>query len=174
MQSGVSLSRTARDLLVEIRNAAAACTIQVERIVTQSDDHSSEIIRVSEVVRGVEEATVQFEQMMERQFLAAREVQHSTDVMNEFFELVRTTSKGQRSESENLARIAADLASSSSEIAACVASQDAQGQQVREALGDLAAALAGNRTRAEELESMVESLSQQSAELDHNVSRFRI
>ncbi len=172
--SGVSLALSARELLVEIRDSAAACTAQVARIVSQSGEHRSDVMQVAEVVRGVEQTAVQFEQMMEQQNRVAQEVQRSTEVMNEFFELIRSTSTDQRNESTNLAGVAAELASSSDQIAACVNAQNAQGEHVRQALDALAAALAGNRARAKELENTVRSLSQQSAELDRNVSRFRI
>ncbi len=169
---GVTRTSAARELLQGIRESSDAFTEQVDSVVEQSGDHHLNVARVAEVVRGVEQMTGQFEQLMEEQSRTALEVQRSIDIMHEFAGLVQSASGEQRSESENLSRVADEVAASSDLIADSASRHDEQNERVRGALGGLAKAIEGNRERADEIATAVQALSRRSAELDRNVSRF--
>lgn len=173
VRNGVVRTSAARELLHEIREASGACIAQIEHIVAESGDQQSDIALVGEVMRAVEQTSLQFESMVEEQNHAAQDVHRGIEKTNDFAKLVRSTSREQRIQCEKLADVAEEVAAGSDEIARLVGEQDTQSERVMEALVNLAEAVQGNRARAEQIQEAVAGLSERSQRLDRNVAKFR-
>lgn len=171
---GVERSNQAGEALQRILQGAHESAAMVHEIVESCEDQARDLAQVDEAMASVKEIVGGIDRSIREHRNASSEIAESTERIGGVGEQVKRSVEEQSERTKGITRAMEQVTSMIEDILASTRQQQAQREQMREALDTFRTAVAENARRAGSLEHTVDSLHDRSEHLERAIDRFRL
>lgn len=174
VQQEAQRSVAAGSALEKIRSSTEKSTQQVRRIVQATQEQAKGSQQITKTVNQVASMLQQISTAIRQQAAEIERLARASETMQEIASHVKESTGEQANGSRQIAQHMEEVRRMAEEINTATQAQSSRSRQVVQAVSEIRSVADGNAGRTAEMDSVVESLSEQSKALGKEVGAFRV